>query len=112
MTTAQSIKLTLEPENAEFLANLCGPFNEHMKMLEKRLGIEIRNHGNHFQLLGDMQVISEVSDMLESLYADAREDKRLTPEQIHLLIQQSGLEQAISHQKIEDTDISIRTKKP
>lgn len=111
MSTSKSIKLTLEPENAEFLANLCGPFNEHIKLLEKRLGIEIRNHGNHFQLLGDQEIISLVAEMLENLYEDAKQDKRLAPEQIHLLIQQSGVEQIISHRDVMETDITIRTKK-
>jgi phosphate starvation-inducible PhoH-like protein len=111
VTTAQSIKLTLEPENAEFLANLCGPFNEHLKLIERRIGIEIRNHANHFQLLGDIDAIRLVSEMLESLYTEATKDKRLSPDDIHLMIQQSGIEQIISHQKIQDTDIAIRTKK-
>lgn len=111
MSTAQSIKLTLEPENAAFLANLCGPFNEHIKLLEKRLGVEIRNHGNHFQLLGDIDLIQAVSGMLESLYSEAAQDKRLSPEQIHLLIQQSGVDQVTSNPTVTDLDISIRTKK-
>ena len=111
MSTAQSIKLTLEPENAEFLANLCGPFNEHIKLLEKRLGIEIRNNGSHFQLLGDIDIIHMTSRMLENLYKEAALDKRLSPDEIHLLIQQSGAEQFISNQKVIDGDISIRTKK-
>ncbi|MDO6514784.1 MULTISPECIES: PhoH family protein [unclassified Neptuniibacter] len=111
MSTAQSIKLTLEPENADFLANLCGPFNEHLKLLEKRLGVEIRNHGNHFQLLGDIDIIKTVSGMLENLYKDAVQEKRLSPDQIHLLIQQSGIEQITSNPAVTDIDISIRTKK-
>ena len=111
MSTAQSIKLTLEPENAAFLANLCGPFNEHIKLLEKRLGVEIRNHGNHFQLLGDIDIIQTVSGMLKSLYNEAVQDKRLSPEQIHLLIQQSGIDQVTSNPTVTDIDISIRTKK-
>jgi phosphate starvation-inducible PhoH-like protein len=111
LSTAQSIKLTLEPENADFLANLCGPFNEHLKLLEKRLGVEIRNHGNHFQLLGDIDIIKTVSGMLENLYKDAVQEKRLSPDQIHLLIQQSGIEQITSNPAVTDIDISIRTKK-
>ncbi len=111
MTTAQSIKLTLEPENAEFLANLCGPFNEHLKLIERRVGIEIRNHANHFQLLGDLDAIRLVGEMLETLYSEATKDKRLSPDDIHLMIQQSGIEQIISYQKVQDTDIAIRTKK-
>ncbi|MAY41807.1 MAG: PhoH family protein [Oceanospirillaceae bacterium] len=111
MSNAQSIKVTLEPENTEFLANLCGPFNEHIKLLEKRLGVEIRHHGHHFQLLGDMDIIRLVSEILEALYLEATQDKHISPEHIHLLMQQSGVEQITSNQKVMDSDISIRIKK-
>ncbi len=111
MITAQSIKVTLEPENTAYLANLAGPFNEHFKLIEKRLGIEIRSHGNHFQLLGDLENITFVAEMLETLYSEATSDHRISPDQIHLLIQESGLEQRSSHLQVQDTDINIRTKK-
>ncbi|RCI98827.1 PhoH family protein, partial [Klebsiella pneumoniae] len=45
-------EITLEPaDNARLLA-LCGPFDDNIKQLERRLGIEINRRDNHFKLTG------------------------------------------------------------
>ena len=44
--------LNLEPNDSRRLAALCGPFDQNIKHLEKRLGINIRNRGNVFQITG------------------------------------------------------------
>lgn len=111
MNTSPSIKLALEPDNPEYLANLCGQLDEHIKMIEQRLGIEIRNRGNNFQLVGDMDIIRIVSEMLEDLYDEAKQGNQLTPEQVHLYLQQSGVEQKQQELTEEDREVSIRTKK-
>lgn len=111
MNTSPSIKLALEPDNPEYLANLCGQLDEHIKMIEQRLGIEIRNRGNNFQLVGDMDIIRIVSEMLENLYDEAKQGNQLTPEQVHLYLQQSGVEQKQQELTEEDREVSIRTKK-
>ena len=111
MNTSPSIKLALEPDNPEYLANLCGQLDEHIKMIEQRLGIEIRNRGNNFQLVGDMDIIRIVSEMLEDLYDEAKQGNQLTPEQVHLYLQQSGVEQKQEELAEEDREVSIRTKK-
>jgi len=110
LNTAQSINLTLEPDNPEFLSNLCGQLDEHLKLIEQRLNIEIRNRGNNFQLLGNLNVIQVVSDMLQDLYGEAQRGELLTPDQVHLYLQQSGIEQM---QQSDDCDkeVVIRTKK-
>lgn len=111
LNTSPSIKLALEPDNPEYLANLCGQLDEHIKMIEQRLGIEIRNRGNNFQLVGDMDIIRIVSEMLEDLYDEAKQGNQLTPEQVHLYLQQSGVEQKQQELTEEDREVSIRTKK-
>ncbi|NVK42251.1 MAG: PhoH family protein [Oceanospirillaceae bacterium] len=111
MNTAQTLKVTLEPDNPEYLANLCGQFDEHLKLIEQRLHIEIRNRGNHFQLIGDLEIVKVVADILERLYQDAVKGAQLTPESVHLLLQQSGVEQLQSRLEQTDADVSIRTKK-
>ena len=45
--------LVLEPSDNERLANLCGQFDEHLRLVESRLGVEINNRGNVFRVLGD-----------------------------------------------------------
>ena len=44
---------TLDPEDNARLANLCGPFDEHLRQVELRLGVEINHRGHLFQIIGD-----------------------------------------------------------
>ncbi|HAW25657.1 MAG TPA: PhoH family protein, partial [Pseudomonas sp.] len=45
-------RFTLEPFEANRFANLCGQFDEHLRLIEQRLDLEIRNRGNQFELVG------------------------------------------------------------
>ena len=38
-------ELTLEPDDNARLARLCGRFDENLRQIEGRLGVEIRNRG-------------------------------------------------------------------
>ncbi|MET0053615.1 MAG: phosphate starvation-inducible protein PhoH, partial [Candidatus Thiodiazotropha sp. 6PLUC10] len=49
----QSLDLALEPADNSRLANVCGQLDEHLRLIERRLGIEINNRGNHFRLIGE-----------------------------------------------------------
>lgn len=42
------ITLSLEPNDPQRLANLCGQRDEHLKLVESRLGVTLRNRGNVF----------------------------------------------------------------
>ncbi|WP_432697603.1 PhoH family protein [Marinobacterium sp. YM272] len=109
--TRPSVKLHLEPENPDALANLCGQFDEHLKLIEERLGVEIRNRGSAFLLLGDLDLIRVVADILQQLYAEAVKGEAVTPEKVHLNLQQAGIEQLQSELLKEDKEVSIRTRK-
>ena len=50
--------LVLEPADNDRLANLCGQFDEHLKQIERRLGVEIRSRGNRFQLEGPQVAVN------------------------------------------------------
>ena len=41
----QRLDVVLEPDDAQRLANLGGPFDAHLRQIELRLGIEIRGRG-------------------------------------------------------------------
>ena len=49
----ESIDLALEPEDNERLVNLCGHLDEHLRQIERRLGIEINNRGHRFRIIGE-----------------------------------------------------------
>ncbi|MEW7001811.1 hypothetical protein M5585_24765 [Serratia ureilytica] len=42
----------LEPADNKRLLSLCGPFDDNIKQLERRLGIEINRRDNRFKLVG------------------------------------------------------------
>jgi phosphate starvation-inducible PhoH-like protein len=90
-TRSQQV-LTLEPNDAQALANLSGQFDEHLRQIEQRLDIEIRNRGNHFEVLGDSQAVDAACKVLLNLYQEALEGVSLNAETIHLNLHQAGIE--------------------
>jgi len=47
-----SAELVLDPSDNQRLANLCGPLDEHLRQVERRMGVEINNRGNTFKVIG------------------------------------------------------------
>nr|WP_189418278.1 PhoH family protein [Cellvibrio zantedeschiae] len=90
-TTAKPVQLTLEPNDSRRLANLCGLLGQHLHQIEKHFGIEIRNRGNEFVLLGASTPASTAAELLRHLYAETASTE-LTPDEIHLALQTSGIE--------------------
>ncbi|MEE9343651.1 MAG: PhoH family protein [Gammaproteobacteria bacterium] len=87
--------LTLEPTDNQRLASLCGQFDEHLSQLERRLNVEINNRGNRFQIIGDGDAPRQAGAILQDLYT-VTASERLTPQQVHLHLQQAGLEEGAS----------------
>ena len=85
-----SESLVLEPNDIHRLANLCGPFDQNLRQLERRLGVEIRNRGNAFDLLGPESQVLQAARLLHRLYRETGEAAGLTPETVHLHLQESG----------------------
>jgi len=92
--------IDLEPANNLRLANLCGPMNEHIREIEKRLGVEITHLSNQFKVTGDPSVVTRVTELLKDLYA-MTEKQTLDAELIHL-----NLQQAINDKYSSDADLS------
>lgn len=80
----------LEPLDNERLANLCGKFDEHLRQMEQRLGVEINNRGNLFRIIGDADAPVKVAEhVIRELY-DHTGEEELTPENVHLVLQQKA----------------------
>lgn len=80
---AHATEVVLEPADNRRLANLCGQFDEHLRQLERRLGVEIDNQGNHFRVIGAAESARRTGDILRALYEATRETT-LSPEEVHL----------------------------
>jgi phosphate starvation-inducible PhoH-like protein len=86
---ALSVDISLEPADNERLAELCGQFDAHLHQLEQRLGVEINSRGNQFRIIGEAAVVRRASQLLQSLYLET-ESGSLSPEKIHLHLQEAG----------------------
>ncbi|MFN3581929.1 MAG: PhoH family protein [Pseudomonas sp.] len=85
-------RFSIEPIDSRRFASLCGQFDEHLLLIEQRLGIEVRNRGNHFELIGDPSISRAAEAVLRQLYRETRDQAELTPDTVHLFLQESGLE--------------------
>ena len=111
MPTAH-IDLVLEPDDASLIANLNGAFDANLRQIELRLGIEIRNRGNFYRLLGPEDDIARAQTLIEGLYEQA-EDVHLTPELIHLgLLEAGGGRISPSLRPLADgEEVEVRTRR-
>jgi phosphate starvation-inducible PhoH-like protein len=105
--------LSLEPNDPQALATLCGQLDEHLRQIEQRLSVDIRNRGNLFEIIGDQAAVSATAIVLNNLYQEACEGVSLTSETIHLNLQEAGVEALQEHSNnssVEPIPL-IRTKK-
>jgi phosphate starvation-inducible PhoH-like protein len=82
------LSLTLMPDNAQRLSNLCGRLNEHIHQIEAFLNIEVQQRGNLFQISGSETAVVEASQLMEALYTSTAQAQLLSPNLIHLALQE------------------------
>lgn len=85
------LEFRVGPADNERLARLCGQFDEHLKQIEKRLDVKVSNRGDLFSVEGDDQAANSARALIDHLYA-ITENETLAPEEVHLSLQESGLE--------------------
>jgi phosphate starvation-inducible PhoH-like protein len=98
----------LEPEDSERLANLAGPFDEHLRQLELRLGVEIANRGHVFRVTGDAKAADAAEKLLRALYAEA-ERETLDPHKIHSRLGSAHLEHLVDG--VDPQEVAIKVKR-
>ena len=113
-----SQEIFLEPANKDRLASLIGPYDDNIKHIERRMGVEITYQGNKFKIVGNPANVSAVADVLKNLYIETQPSPKLKnkvkatellPDHIHLAVQQAN----VLDQDIEgyDNEVVIRTRK-
>jgi phosphate starvation-inducible protein PhoH and related proteins len=100
--------VVLEPFENERLANLCGPFDEHIRLLERRLGVDINQRGNQFTVIGSKRAVELTDYIVRQLY-ELTGQKSLVSADVHLQLQESELD-AITEDIAVD-DVLVRTKR-
>ncbi len=103
-------QVRLEPNDSAQLASLCGPFDTHLRQIESRLGITIKNRGNDFELSGEHPLVDAAGELLCHLYREVTSGTKLTSEIVHLFLQESGIDALLNHD-VESAEDLIHTRK-
>src|SRR5262245_31916132 len=75
----------LPPDNAR-LANLCGPLDENLRLIEDRMGVSVKRRGASFRIVGQRAHAAE--DLVRDLFeVSGREEISL--ERVHLALRDS-----------------------
>ncbi|NRA70173.1 MAG: PhoH family protein [Gammaproteobacteria bacterium] len=108
----------LEPASQSRLANLCGPFDDNLKHIERRMGVEISYRNNCFKVIAKAHLAKIIIDMLRELYIETQPVKgkvsEIEPDMIHLAIEQSkALNQELTDNGLSERgkDVYIKTRK-
>src|SRR6266404_1313609 len=78
-------EFALGPSDNARLANLCGPLDENLRLLETRLDVHIRRRGGTFRVNGARAESAE--GLLRELFALTKSDE-VTPERVHLALRE------------------------
>ncbi|MGD9299325.1 PhoH family protein [Thiohalocapsa sp.] len=105
-----SIDLELTPADNARLSSMCGPFDQHLRLIERRLGIEISNRGMSFRIVGEPAAAAVGEQVLRDLY-DVAETEPVSPESVHLQLQQADADAAAEDTAERLPDVIIKTKR-
>jgi len=112
--TSKAVRFSLSPDNNERLQNLCGNFDEHLRQIERRLGVQISNRGHQFEVAGEKQASLATREILKQLY-QTTSDKIILPEEVHLVLQQSNVDGSVSSLSSKDRadlpEVLIKTRR-
>jgi phosphate starvation-inducible PhoH-like protein len=107
LTDTISSTFVLDSAENERLANLVGQFDEHIRLIERRLGVEINQRGNEFTVVGVAASIGLGEQIIRGLYA-LTERKSLGSVDVHLQLQDSEL---TSLSKNDEIVVIVRTRR-
>ncbi len=111
MTETSSLQFILEPADNDRLANLCGYLDENFRLIERRLGIEVNNRGNNFQLIGEVANIEAGRDVIEELFKETRASDSLKTETVHIVLQTKANQLKQEKDQKKQEDVVITTKR-
>lgn len=110
-TTRYSETLVLAPEDNKRLINLCGRQDEHIRMIENRLDVSIKQRGYTFSISGIQESVEKACKILLELYQEAKKQHTLLPKQIHLYLQSLKSQTTTQQPTHQGNHMEVRTKR-
>jgi phosphate starvation-inducible PhoH-like protein len=110
-TSLVTQEIILQPADNKRLANLSGQFDSHLRQIEQRLKVEIANRGNQFTVTGSPATLSAACALMQQLF-EFTATQRLSPELVHLAMQDASIDALIKQQDLTSVDdaVFIKTK--
>ncbi len=89
-TLSQSLEFDLLPEDNQRLAALCGPLDQNLRLVEQRLGVEVRRRGNQFRVQG--AAASGAAQVLNDLFALTEGGQPVDLPDVHLALREHEID--------------------
>ena len=105
-------RVALEPANIDRIQMLCGPFDDNLKQIEKRLSVSIDYNLNEFEITGSDSGCNAAKTVLQKLYVDTApikgEAQDITPTQVNLALVESRILDQNDDDNDEDNPYSVQ----
>jgi phosphate starvation-inducible protein PhoH and related proteins len=79
------MEITLQPEDNNRLANLCGPLDENIKQIETALEVNVNRRGGTFSITGKQENMRMAAQLIENFYIRAKKPIELEDIQLGLV---------------------------
>ena len=83
---AQPVEFELTPEDNPRLAALCGPLDQNLRLVEQRLGVEVRRRGNQFRVIGERA--ASAARLLQDLFEMTARGESVDLPDVHLALRE------------------------
>lgn len=117
---------TLNPQDNARLQSLCGPFDEHLKLIEKEFNLEISRNNFTFNLKSNeenpkphqLHLLQQAAKLIQALYLETAPIKgkvtELDLENVHMALQESRMLSQQAEEERAPSDVystTIKTKR-
>ena len=109
MNALYSLDFQLEPHDNDRLLQLCGEQDDHLKQIERRLGVKIASRGSSFRILGTQHMAELAKKIIDGLYLQTDNDGQLVAADVHMQIQMALGSDASPDVTMKE--ITIKTKR-
>lgn len=109
------LEFELPQADSQRLAMLCGPFDDHLRQIERRFRVQIQYRDETIRLVGLESQLPIVQQLLIQLYADTLSAQGkvqpLSSEHVHLLVTAAENPAATVQLDPQSGELAIKTKK-
>jgi phosphate starvation-inducible PhoH-like protein len=97
-----------DPPDNRRLAHLCGPLDEHLRSIERALGVRIERREAEFAVQGDRAPATVGRALLRTLYE--RADAPLDAQTLHLALIEAGAKPVATPAVATETPVNLHTR--